>query len=158
MAESLHGIIYGEAQRALALQPVLLNELRSRTGILFAVANGVTGFLGAQAIKSHGVTALAVVALSLFGASATLCLAILSPLWRWSFSENPKLLIRNYCDSQHPDGGTWTTEQVQRDLALHMENDAKAVRDRMKTLHWLFFASLLFLGSELVVWLVMLDD
>lgn len=156
MAEPIESVIYAEAQRGLALQPVLLNELRARTGILFAVANGVTGVLGALVIRRDGVDCLATWALALFAASALLCLVILLPLWRWPMSESPRKLITNYINTPRQGDTRWTTEQAKLDLALHMEKHASAMRSNMKWLQWMFVAALACLGAELVLWLVAL--
>jgi hypothetical protein len=78
--ESIEEIIYAEAQRGLALQVVLLNELRSRTGIMLAVATATSAFLGAAAINHGGLHAWGVLALASFAVAIGCCLAALWPI------------------------------------------------------------------------------
>ena len=51
MASNPQELIYNEAQRAVALQAASVDELRSRTGVLLAVAALSASFLGRSALE-----------------------------------------------------------------------------------------------------------
>lgn len=153
MSESIESVVYAEAQRGLALQPVLLNELRARTGILLAVTTATTSFLGAVAIDHGGLHAWGVLALAAFLVTAGCCLVVLSPHRKWTFFQGARDALTNY-DTPHDDGAAWTVEEVQRDLAKHMEDDADSARETMKRMQqWLTGAGV-GLVAEVACWLI----
>src|SRR5215216_3311766 len=121
MADSIEGLIYGEAQRGLALQPVLLNELRARTGILLALITASTAFLGALVIDNDKFGCWGIAAFGFFAVAIFCCLMVLSPRRKWNFAGGARKLTRHYCERKRADGADWTLEAVQRDLALHLE-------------------------------------
>jgi hypothetical protein len=154
VAESIEEIIYAEAQRGLALQVVLLNELRSRTGIMLAVTTATSAFLGAAAINHGGLHAWGVLALASFAVAIGCCLMALWPHRKWSFYEGAKKLVGTYCDSPHPEGEAWTPALMQRDLALHMEQHADDARDKMKGIQQWFMGAGIGLAVEVACWLI----
>ncbi len=154
MADSIEGLIYAEAQRGLALQPVLLNELRARTGMLLALITAVTSFLGALVIDNDNQTlgCWGVTALGAFGVAVLCCLGLLSPLWKWDFTQGAADLISNY-GRLEPDDRYWTESQVQRDMALHMEGQMKAAISKMKWMQWLYVLAGISLAVEIASWI-----
>ena len=83
-------------------------------------------------------------------------------LWRWTaphpewtpaeggpegWEEN---VAAYYCEAE----GEWTLPKVQRDLALHMDDDIAEVRAGMKWLHVLFVTAGLLLAVEISCWLI----
>jgi hypothetical protein len=155
VAESIESVVYAEAQRGLALQVTLLNELRSRTGILLAVTAATTSFLGAVAIDRGGLHGWGVLALAAFAVAVGSCLAVLWPFREWVFFEGAAKMLGAYCNKPHPEhGGAWTVEQVQRDLALHMEGDADDAIQKMKGAQKLVVAAGVGLAFEVAFWLI----
>src|SRR4051794_11367726 len=134
MAESIEGLIYAEAQRGLALQPTLVNELRSRTGILLGVTGATTAFLGAIVVDKMGLHAWGVLALAGFVVAVGCCGAVQSPHRKWQFCESPARLIKTYCDSNDSDASDWTPERFQREVALWMEKHADQAIESMKAM------------------------
>jgi hypothetical protein len=157
VADSIEGLIYAEAQRGLALQPVLLNELRARTGILLALATATTSFLGGIAVKDGQLGCWEVRALIAFGVAVLCCLAVLSPRWKWTFFEDVSDMVDNYCENAPPEADQWTLPEVQRDLALHMKNHADAATKRMGIMQWLFVVAGIGLAVEIACWLIAFD-
>lgn len=145
--------MYGEAQRGLALQPVLLNELRARTGILLGVTTAVTSFLGAAAIDRGGLHGWGVLALAAFVIGVGCCLGVLSPHRNWTFFEGAAQAFGNYAKN-HPDGDSWTVDQVRRDLALHMERAADDAGETMKSMQKCFTAAGVGLAFDVAFWLI----
>jgi hypothetical protein len=154
MAESIEGVIYAEAQRGLALQAVLLNELRSRTGILLAITAATNSFLGAEAIDRGGLQAWGVLALAAFVAAVGCCLLVLSPHYEWVFYEGPAKMLGMFCDTPRDDGESWTLDQVHREVALHMEDDADAAANGMKGLQKWFTGAAAGLALSVTFWLI----
>lgn len=154
MADSVERLIYDEAQRGLALQPVLLNELRARTGILLAVTTATTAVLGAIVVKDDELGFWGLLALAAFLAAVGCCLAVLSPHREWTFTEGAAGMAATYCDGKRDDGSDWTLDAVQRDLALHMENHADDAMGAMKTMQGLFIAAGIGLAIEVACWLI----
>lgn len=155
VADAIEEVVYAEAQRGLALQPVLLNELRGRTGILLAVTSAATAFLGAVAIERGGLHEWGVLALTAFAVAVTCCLAVLWPSREWKFFQSATKMIASYCDQPRPDNGQpWSVAAVQRDLALHMEAHADKAINEMKGMHSWFAGAGMSLGAEVVCWLI----
>jgi|GEM_PF-2323745 hypothetical protein len=155
MADTVEGLIYAEAQRGLALQPVLLNELRARTGILLVLASASTAFLGGIVVdKQKTLGALAILALAAWIGVVFCCYQVLSPRRKWEFAGGAAKLIQTYCDKKRRDGEAWSVAQVQRDLALHIEaamNDAIA---SMKSMQEWYVGAGFCLLVEVVLWLI----
>lgn len=155
VADTIDALIYQEAQRGLALQPVLLNELRARTGILLGLMTAVTSFLGALVVNSHTFGWWSVGALGGFALAALACLAVLWPWHEWKFAGGAQDLIFNYCLKRRPDdGSTWTLDQVQRDLALWMEKSMKGAMETMKFMQKCYIAAGLCLIAEVACWMI----
>lgn len=154
VADSIESVVYAEAQRGLALQAVLLNELRSRTGILLAVTTATSSFLGAAAIDHGGLHTWGALAIAAFAVAVACCLAVLWPHRQWTFFEGATQALGNYRDRVHPEGEAWTVELVQRDLALHMEQHADEARDAMKGMQKCFMGAGIGLAFDVAFWLI----
>ncbi len=81
MTSELERLAYELSQRMLAQQELRLDELRSRTGTLLAASSVATSFLGPRAIDRHGVSTLALLALTAFAVSVigSVSILILNP-------------------------------------------------------------------------------
>lgn len=155
MPDSIESVIYAEAQRGLALQPVLLNELRARTGILLALITATTAFLGALVIDNDKFGCWGVAALTAFVGAVFSCLMVLSPLRKWTFSESAADMTVNYRLKKRPDDGAdWTLEQMQRDLALHMEDHRDQAIKTMKVMQVWYVLAGSSLAVEIACWLI----
>jgi hypothetical protein len=75
----LERLAYEAAQRALDRQERLVDELRSRTGLLLAVASLAASFLGREAFAGDPKDALAVFALASFLVAVAASVYVLVP-------------------------------------------------------------------------------
>jgi hypothetical protein len=133
--------------------PVLLNELRARTGILLGVTTAVTSFLGAAAIDRGGLHGWGVLALAAFVIGVGCCVAVLWPHRNWTFFEGATKAFDNYAE-KHAGGDPWTVDQVRRDLALHMERAADDAYATMKAMQKCFIAAGVGLAFDVAFWLI----
>jgi hypothetical protein len=156
MPGSIEDVIYGEAQRGLALQVVLLNELRARTGILLAVTTATSSFLGTAAIDRGGLHEWGALAIAAFAIAVICCLAILWPHRSWTFYEGAGSSLQTYRDGLKPgdSGDPWTMKEAMGDLALHMEDHADSARDTMKGMQRCFMGAGIGLGFAVAFWLI----
>ena len=79
MTEASEKLAYEAAQKALDKQERLLEELRSRAGVLLATSCLAASFLGQQAFQDPRPKILTAVALVAFAVAATACVFILHP-------------------------------------------------------------------------------
>jgi hypothetical protein len=79
MASTPQELIYNEAQRAVALQAASVDELRSRTGVLLAVAALSASFLGRAALEDGDLRGLEIAGGACLGAVGVLAVLILVP-------------------------------------------------------------------------------
>ena len=80
-------LAYGAALRGLDKQESLLEELRTRTGVLLAASSLAASFLGQQAFQDPSPRALAISALFAFVVSISASVLILMPRENLFFSE-----------------------------------------------------------------------
>jgi hypothetical protein len=154
VADSIEGLIYAEAQRGLALQPVLVNELRARTGILLGVTTTTTAFLGAIVIQGGGLHDWGTFALAAFVVAVVCCVMVLSPHREWKFTDGAARLLSIHCDQPRPDGADWTLLQVQREVALHMEEHMMDAINNMKGMQKWYAGAGCSLAVEIASWLL----
>src|SRR5262249_53369597 len=88
-------LAYDESIRSLTLQSSVLDDLRSRTGILLTAVSLTATFLGAKALQ-HGFTLWTKVGLGCFLASGGFCLMILWPSGSWDFTFNTQTILDDY--------------------------------------------------------------
>lgn len=72
-------LAYEAAQRALDKQERLIDELRSRTGLLLAAASLAASFLGREAFAGHPKSGLAILALTTFLVAVAASVYVLLP-------------------------------------------------------------------------------
>jgi hypothetical protein len=149
-----HGLVYSEAVRTLEQQQAVVESLRSRAGTLLSAASIATSFLAGIALSGRRLDGWGWAATGSFVGLVGLCLAILWPTRRWIFRFNSKKLIRDYVEADPPA----TLSEMQRDLAIHMENWADVNSWKLRWLFSYFQAASLFLGAEVVFWIVGLRD
>jgi hypothetical protein len=148
-------LAYEEAKRALDAQEKVVNELRSRAGVLIAAAAITTSFFGGRAFADGDVGPAGWVATICFGLLGVAVLAVLWPRHDWVFTVNARRFIATYVESAE---GPLGVPEIHRDLALHMSASYEA---NARQLNWLSIAfrvgSLLLIG-EVVAWVVGIVD
>jgi hypothetical protein len=145
-------IIYEEAVRGWSLQSSVLDELRSRTGVLLAAASVAVALLGSSDISKHeGFTTLGWFAVGAFGLVLGLCLYVLFPTGGWTFTHDAKLALKGYVEAELSVDDTREGLAIKAD-EYRNENDKK--------LHCMFLAfqgASLALGASIVLWLIDLN-
>ena len=147
--ELQYRIAYDEAVRALSQQQTTIESLRTRAGLLLSSAAITTSFLGAQALDGGGPRVPTWLALTCFLGVATAVLAILWP-HRLEFTANPKNVIDNYIETKEP----LRTDEIHRDLSLHMQDSYGDNLIGQKQLATRFRIAGVLLTLEVVLWLI----
>jgi len=140
-------LAYTESAGALDQQASVLDELRSRTGILLAGASIVASFLGAEALRDSELDGLAGLGLLAFVAVVGLCVCILWPR-RWVFAMGAKVLLEDWVDTERPGG----LAAMQRHVAEKMEGHWDDNDGKLKCMFILFEVAAAALGAEVVFW------
>jgi hypothetical protein len=142
-------LAYEESRRALEVQKVALNELRTRAGTLLAIAALVTTFLGGEALDAtEQIQGPAQTAVYAFIGLAVLTVLILLP-WGFRWSLDPCDLVANYVD-ERPQA---KIDEMLRNLALYHDESRGRNQWKVTTLTWLFRAVPALLAVEVVAWL-----
>jgi hypothetical protein len=159
VSDSPVGIAFDAAKSGLERQGQALDNLRSRAATLLAAAAIVTSFLGAQALEDpRGQRGIedwewaAVVAFVLLAGSVIFVL--LPRKKKWVFGMNATKLIREYVEAEPPA----ELDEMQRDLALHLQKHFQKNGDRMERLYWAFRLGCVFLTVEVVAWIIDLAE
>lgn len=142
-------IVYDEALAAIARQVGSVESMRSRASTVLAAASIVTTFFGTKAIARHGdqISNWSKFAIIAFLAVAAVTLGLLLPReWRWSRS--PSSMIADYIETESPA----SSDEMLRDLALHIEDDFAQNEKQIRVMTWLFNAAIFFLTAEVVFW------
>ena len=149
MTTSPESLAYAESVRAIEQQSRMVDELRSRTGVLLTGASIVASFLGAEALRGgSNLTTLAALALIAFAAVLAASVAILWPReWRWSLGA--KVLLED-----------WADEPARRDdvggmlafVATTLEKNWRANDRKLDEQLRLFQVAAIALGVEVVLW------
>jgi hypothetical protein len=92
---TLEDITYDAGLHALADQEALVAGIRQRTGTLLAAHALVASFLGAAALRAHGLSAFACVALAALLAGLLAAAVLLAP-WRLRFAVSPRVLYESF--------------------------------------------------------------
>jgi hypothetical protein len=149
VAEAPEAIAYAESVRAIDQQARMLDELRSRTGLLIAAASVVTSFLGAQAIDREGVETLAVLAIVVFLVALGLSLWVLVPRTRaWRFALGATTLLEDWADE--PRCGD--VRAMQRFLATTIEDNWDHNDRKLQRLYLCFQWAAGLVGADVVLW------
>jgi len=144
-------LAYEEAKRALDAQESVVNELRTRSGILIAAAAIATSFFGGRALEDGDVAAAGWVAIACFAVVGASVLAVLWPRTDWSFTVNAERFIGTYVESED---GPLPLPAIHRDLALHMSASYVANARQLRVLTVAFRIGAIFLVGEVVSWVV----
>jgi len=138
----LYQLAYQESQRNLTQQAAVLDNLRTRAGLILTAANVITALLGAPAIKNAttpvaggaapGLSLGGWLAVAAFAVVGVASIVILWPWKGWTFSFDIKKMVKLL--DNNPD--VTLAETYQR---LALENE-KSVDDNGKKLHYLFLA------------------
>jgi hypothetical protein len=143
-------LAFEEAKRAVVQQVGALEALRSRAGMLLAVASLATSFLGGLALHDDRPReALAWVGVGSFVGLAALSLALLLP-YKWVFSLTARRIIGDYIEAEPP-ADLATTH---RELALHMDDHVERNQKRLNRLYVVFVTASVLLAVEGFTWLV----
>jgi hypothetical protein len=156
-------LAYTEARRALDEQAGVVNDLRSRAGVVLAASAVTTSFFGREALSDHALGTAGWLALSAFASLGLAILVILWPWRDWTFTVHAPTFIANYLEPPPPvdDSGAPPLEPlplpaVHRDLALHMSASYTANARQLRWLMLAFRVSALLLTVEVIAWLVAL--
>jgi hypothetical protein len=162
MGDSPQAVLYEASNRSLDRQGSALDNIRARAGTLLAGAAIVTSFLGAEALKDPGSTAGSldrslqpseVIAIAAFVGLAVTVLVVLWPR-KFKFRISPSYYLEHHVEVPEP----WTTERLQRNMALWQE---RHVAENQRKLDWMlkwFQAGSILLVVEVVAWLVNLTS
>jgi hypothetical protein len=145
----LYKVAYDEAVRALSEQQDVIDSFRNRAGLLLSAAAVTTSFLGAQALHEGHSGLFSWLALAAFVGVAAACLAILWP-WRWEFTADPREVIETYVESAEQ----LPTEELHRNLSLHMHQSYLENHAGLEQLVVFFQAASCLLAAEVVLWIV----
>jgi hypothetical protein len=141
-------IAYEESVRAWALQSSVLDELRTRAGVLLSGASISSAFLGAKSLEGgHSLSGFSIAATVVYAIVVLLCVYIAWPA-TFEFVHNGEDLIEEYLkDGVSPD-------QMRRSLTI--ANARHRVTNRAKIDHRLlgFRLASLGLGADVMLWLI----
>lgn len=147
----LYQFVYAESLRSLTQQATVLDNIRTRAGLVITGANVVTALLAAPAIKDRGLTTGAIIALILFGAVGVLSLLMLLPQKGWNFRFAATEILDRI--EKQPDA---TLADIQRDLARLNDDSYDQNEQKLSRLFlWLRLASLC-LFVEAGLWVLVL--
>ncbi len=144
-------LAYEEARRALDTQESVVNELRTRSGVLIAAAAITTSFFGGRALADATVGSAGWLAIGFFGLVGVSVLAVLWPRTDWSFTVNAERFIATYVES---DEGPLALPDIHRDLALHMSTSYVVNARQLHVLTIAFRLGAIFLVGEVIAWVV----
>lgn len=142
-------LAFEESIRALTHQSGVLDDLRSRTGILLTAASLTATFIGSRALDG-GFSAWTQVALGLFLMSGAFCLGILWPRGNWGFTFNAQTILDGYV--RHP--GPATIDQMHVEFAEINHENWETNKERLRWLFWSFRLGVLALVLQVPCWLM----
>jgi len=148
-------LAYDEAKRALDAQESVVNELRTRSGILIAAAAITTSFFGGRALADGAVGTAGWLAIAAFGLVGASVLAVLWPRTDWTFTVNAERFIATYVESVD---GALPVPDIHRDLALHMSASYVGNAQQLRLLTIAFRLGAIFLVGEVIAWVVDIGD
>ena len=162
MGDSPQAVLYEASNRSLDRQGAALDNIRARAGTLLAGAAIVTSFLGAEALKDPGLTPgtfdrslqrSEVVAIVAFVGLAVTVLIVLWPR-KFKFRISPGYYLKNHVEVSDP----WTTERLQRNLAIWQERHVAENQGKLDCMMKWFQVGSILLVVEVVAWLVNLTS
>lgn len=157
MSDTPQAVLYEASNTSLSRQRSALESIRGRAGTLLAAAALVTSFLGAEALKDPGPTpnsidrTLQLAEILAIGAFIALAISVLVVLWprKFTFRISPSYYLQNHIEVGTP----WTTERLQRNLALWQERHLLANQEKIDSMMKWFQAGCFLLALEVVAWL-----
>jgi hypothetical protein len=145
-------LVYEEATRGWSLQSSVLDEIRTRTGILLSAASVSSAFLGAADLTRHPRFApLTWLAIGSFVVVVLLCVNILRPSEGWCFAHDSEGLLESYVDPGR------SLDYMHQELARAADGYWKANDEKMKTMFKAFRVASFFMGASTVLWLIDLN-
>jgi hypothetical protein len=144
-----------EARRALDEQAGVVNDLRSRAGVLLAASAVATSFFGREALVDQSLGTAGWVALAAFGLLGASVLAVLWPWRDWTFTVHAPTLIATYLEPHGME--PLPLPAIHRDIALHMSASYTANARQLRWLMHAFRAAAVLLSVEVIAWLVALS-
>jgi hypothetical protein len=150
-----HALAYDEAKRALDAQEQVVNELRSRAGVLIAAAAVTTSFFGGRALQDGDVGTTGWIAIACFVLLGLAVLAVLWPRHDWVFTINGERFIATYIESSD---GALDMPAIHRDLALHMSKSYVINARQLRLLSVAFRVGAVLLVGEVVSWVAGILD
>jgi hypothetical protein len=142
-------LIYDESVRALAQQEVVLNELRTRTGVLLAAASVSSAFLGGQALARQGhFSGWNIAALACFGTVVALSLIVLLPTGGWIFTHQIPVLLKEYIEPGR------SLDYMHENLASENYDCRKNNSKKCKRRFIAFQVACVALGADILLWLI----
>ena len=146
-------LAYEAAQRALDKQVRLLEELRSRTGLLLAAASLAASFLGREAFADHPKRGLAIVALLAFLVAVAASVYVLLPKAdKFVFALVGAGLYEGLYDVKDD------LAEVYRRLAYDLDRFWDDNDSEIQRLFWAFRLGAIGLAGEIVVLIAMVGD
>jgi hypothetical protein len=145
-------IIYDEAVRGWSLQSSVLDELRSRTGVLLAAASVSAALLGSADLTKHSkLSPVGVGAVVAFGLVIFLCCCVLWPTGGWEFTHDAEKLLAGYIQPELSLDNTYTNLALKADECR--KNNNNKLKRQFCAFRWAAFA----LGVSIVLWLIDLN-
>lgn len=147
-ADSRRKLIYEETLRGWSLQSSVLDELRSRTGILLSAASVSAAFLGAADLAAHHrFTWLGYIALLVFLVAIVSAVYVLWPA-EWTFTHEAQAMIDEYLEPDHD------LDFMYEDLARETEKYRTANQIKLDCRFDAFRLAGIAVGADVVLWLV----
>lgn len=148
--EGLADLIWEEAQRTMVQQQQVLDNLRSRSGLLLAAASIVTSFLGGSALAGGRLSIIGWSGVGLFVLCTVSVVYILLPHGGWTFSMDADDLTKRYVKGQRQ----WTLSEVHLDLSRWWDQYIAANQKKIDTLMYVYQAAALFLMVAILLFLL----
>jgi hypothetical protein len=145
-------VIYEEAVRGWTLQSSVLDDLRSRTGVLLAAAAVSASLLGSADIEHHkALTTLGTIALLAFCAVVGLCVDVLWPRAGWTFTHDAKLAFSAYVVED------LSIDETREGLAIAADEYREQNDVKLKAAFGAFRWAAVALGASIALWLIDLN-
>lgn len=144
-------LAYEEGVRALAQQEEAVESFKTRAGLLLSAAAITTSFLGSQVLGAGHPGPPSWLALVCFAGLSGTVLAMLFP-GREEYSAASKRVVAVYIEGERQ----FSTTEIHRDLAIHMENDLVENQMTLRRLARAFRTACGLMATEVILWIVAL--
>jgi hypothetical protein len=147
-------LVYEEAVRGWSLQSTVLDELRTRTGILLSAASIASALLGSADLTKHqGFTTWTYFALGTFCLTLLLCVYVLWPTGGWTFVHSPNGLLTEYVTGTTPKSLDDMRKEMAKDTDRYWGENEKKIACQFSAFRW----AALTLGVSIVLWIIDLN-